>query len=200
MIRRFADRKDCSTLVDQAREFTPRVYGPKTWFIITSCLISACVIGIFVSDLTYQHTDLSQGLLAILSIILVVYIVMCFKRINTRIALIEFQSLLFASASRANTRFCLLIHKDHRVIYCDSRYFDLFAQKYVLNLEQFVKEGWLDENSAQQLYAALESGTEATVNMARVAPDGSIESGPAVAARLTPLDRPRGYFVFKAAE
>lgn len=199
MIRRFIDRPESMSLVKEAEDFGARAHGPKTWVILLSCVISAIAIGFLVAEVSYRDTAFSLVAFMISGVVLAGYIWFCFQAIYKRLMLTEFQSLLFANAARTNSVFCLILHRDHRIIYCDNSYFDLFAQKGVLDLERFVRESWLTSDDSERLIAAIDNGKEMRLPISAIQPDGTVLSKK-YTLLVSPMDRPKGYFVLKALE
>ena len=162
MFHRYTDKK---SITENRNEFADRNYGPSAKILIAIYIL---MYGIIIAA-QYTIAPDSFMIMAIVSGVvflgLAVFSVLMTSRYHDLIMATEFQNVLFSSAARINTAFCLIIKHDGMVAYADPEFNQRFSSRlYGKNgLNALLNSGGLTEEDRKRLITALRLGTSENI-------------------------------------
>lgn len=211
MAERFVDRKDKKNLIKNCPDFKLRRHGVPPIIVIYSFISALLAVVILVSYLVIELLFLPDNVTTpnnkILFILLVigfcitfvaVFATVLIYKIRDIILETEFQNLIFASASRVNTDFCIIVNLDKITVYCDYNFSQLFAA-FDNHEEAYFKlldhEG-LKKADKDKLDGALKTGKRISVPMSISKADKTKKYN----VEISPISRPSGFCVIKGIQ
>ena len=211
MSRRIISHDNIMRIIREAKEFHVRYHGLTTirliygMIAILALIILSVQAAIGVTEISISKTTIDNlaisiifigGAVGILSLISM-YLIIKMRKI---IMITEFQSLLFASALRIETSFCMIVNDKLDVLYIDADGQQLFnrdgsLESYKsLKMDIFLMHANLNENDKQGLLHAIERKESFMVQHDIGCKEDKLNN---VKTYLKPLSRPMGFFLLQ---
>ncbi len=202
---RFLERKDLSELVKQSSGFAKRRYGSLVkWaacialliFFVFSLNINRLLYGIYADIDMVPAEDVLRILVFVSSCALVIIatLLIVISRLRYMLHAVEFQTSIFAGATRVNTIFCIIANEKNKIIYTDSGANVIFPKDKTQTTDELFGFEGISISDKEKLKDAIASGKAAEISM--VYQDVNNQHKAALVT-LSPLEKPSGYFVIK---
>jgi hypothetical protein len=210
MSERFVDRGDKKSLIKSCPDFKLRRHGVPplqvAYAFMAALLAVVILVGYLVVKLLFLPDNVvtpNNEILFILFLIgfcitsVAIFSIALIYKIRDIILETEFQNLIFASAGRLGTDFCLIINKDKNTVYCDYSFSQLFAsfEDHESAFKTFLKAKGLKKADKDKILKGIKAGksTKATFTHAKTAKAKPKK----YSITIDPISRPDGYFVLK---
>lgn len=203
--QRFIDRKDKIEIIKSCPDFRFRRHGmPPSW-ILYSFVIAMLVVVVMINYMSIMLITLPENeptpimqvlgfLLTISTLILGIsvasYIII--RRISAIVLQTEFQNLLFVNGMNMNTKFAMVTHPKHGVVYFDYN-FDQFFRETTENPDQMQR---LLESGAFD--GTVKAGIVEAIDQQKQSEFGFEYKGKSYNLTLAPLNRPKGFVIVRA--
>lgn len=213
MSERFVDRKDKKELINSCPDFKLRRHGipplQVVYAFIAALLAVVMLVGHLVIKLLFLPDNIVTPTDEILSILfaiafciaaVAVFAVALIYRIRDIILETEFQNLIFASASRAGTDFCLIVNSDKTTIYADYNFSQLFAsfENQIEAFSSLLADKGFKKTERDKIVKAMKSGKSAKASLSFASSaDGPLKK---YAVVVEPITRPAGYYLVRGSE
>ena len=212
MYERFVDREDKSDLISKCPDFKMRRHGVPPVQVVYAFLAAMLAVVMLVGHLTIKLlflpdnavtpvNEISSILFAISFCIgaVSIFSIALIYKIRDLILETEFQNLIFASASRINTDFCIIINKDKDALYCDYNFsliFPGFENQTKAFIDLLAHEGFKKADRDKVLKGIA---NDKSVKVAFVHNKSSDGKPKKYEITVDPLSRPSGYYAVRGA-
>lgn len=210
MSERFVDRKDKKDLIKSCPDFKFRRHGVPpvqvVYAFMAALLAVVMLVGHLVIKLLFLPDNVTTPNNEILSILFLIgfciaavalFSVALIYRIRDIILETEFQNLMFASAARLGTDFCLIINGEKSTIYCDYNFSQLFAsfENHEGAFNTLMSEKSLKKADKDKVMKAMKDGKAAKIvlNYKKSSDEAAVK----YTITAEPIARPVGYYVIK---
>jgi len=204
MFQRFADRKNIHKLIQQSTDFKTRNYGSYIVWICCSLIIVLLTLQINFSgvgnillkqEVVLTAVDIIHGAVVLLATSLVLggYLFLIIFKLHRIVNVSEFQSLIFASAMRADTLFCFIVNQEQEILYshsCD----DIFCGVEFKTLEDILKFEGISAKDKKNMLQVIADNKSKTAPITYKNSQGKTKHAQ---ISLNPVGRPQGYFVLR---
>ena len=210
MSERFVDRTDKKQLIKSCPDFKLRRHGVPpvqvVYMFMAVLLAVVILVGHLVIKLLFlpdNETTPSDEILTILFAIgfcivaVAVFAVSLIYRIRDTILETEFQNLIFASAGRLGTDFCLITNKDKITIYCDYNFSQLFSafDQHEEAFNCLLSDKGLKKAEKDKIMKALKDNKPTKISMNFTS--STTDPNKKYSVVIDPISRPAGYFIVR---
>ena len=181
-------------MLRQTPDFSLRDHGPNRVWVVVGVLVVVAV-SVVLLDIVLAESELNQAFHLVVAVCLAGFMLFIYFRLYYRLSLAEFMNLVYSSALKSDTLFCVICKANKNIVYCDDLYRQFVGDRDLDSIESLLAHDALAGPDATEVNRAIDVKRSAEVAIAWTDQRGETVRGVLV---VNPLRRPYGYSVLRA--